>query len=409
MADGAADSPLDRDATIDAAWQRYQLKRGVVLASFVLVPVLLGLPLGVAFGLALFSATPAMGVLAAACAWVLASAVVPGTILVWLRVAREEDASLADLLRGMGRAPALFVLTALAGGVCALVSLLVESIPHAGAVGAVMTGALMLGLLVSLVWGSERLQFAAFFVVDCGMGPLQALRASWQATHGRAMQLWRIDLVLDREIMARTGRATSGSDVRGASAIVQALVYLQLAGRIPRIGPRFAPAVGPSLPSAPPRYSCPRCGGPVYTGHAADAAIDGCVACGGVWIDNATAQRLLNSHELNTRLLADSFSRMARHGHDPLPLVRCPVCAEVLERIVVVPAGGVAIDVCRTHGTWFDRDELRRVADALGPPPALAVENRSSTYAQGAVNIGKSAVLAIVAALASIEWRSGED
>jgi len=39
----------------------------------------------------------------------------------------------------------------------------------------------------------------------------------------------------------------------------------------------------------------------------------------------------------------------------------CPVCAMTLTQTSMA---GVTVDVCFAHGTWFDRDEVTRIAEA---------------------------------------------
>ena len=40
--------------------------------------------------------------------------------------------------------------------------------------------------------------------------------------------------------------------------------------------------------------------------------------------------------------------------------IPCPICHELMNRVNFANFSGVIVDVCREHGTWFDRDELRR-------------------------------------------------
>jgi len=44
--------------------------------------------------------------------------------------------------------------------------------------------------------------------------------------------------------------------------------------------------------------------------------------------------------------------------------VSCPTCAHEMERLEFAGITGVIVDVCRSHGIWFDRGELARVVDA---------------------------------------------
>ena len=87
----------------------------------------------------------------------------------------------------------------------------------------------------------------------------------------------------------------------------------------------------------------------------------GCGSCGGLWVGNELARRLLSQLEPEAIALADLASEHAR----PFPPVAkqpaCPVCQTAMRRITVAGTN-VEIDLCDTHGTWFDREELQVVA-----------------------------------------------
>jgi Zn-finger nucleic acid-binding protein len=43
----------------------------------------------------------------------------------------------------------------------------------------------------------------------------------------------------------------------------------------------------------------------------------------------------------------------------------CPVCKELMHRVNYANCSHVIVDVCQPHGTWFDRDELRRIVEFI--------------------------------------------
>ncbi len=45
--------------------------------------------------------------------------------------------------------------------------------------------------------------------------------------------------------------------------------------------------------------------------------------------------------------------------------IACPVCKQLMNRVNFAHCSNVVVDVCRTHGTWFDRDELRRIVEFI--------------------------------------------
>jgi Zn-finger nucleic acid-binding protein len=109
---------------------------------------------------------------------------------------------------------------------------------------------------------------------------------------------------------------------------------------------------------------CPRCQIQLFEGAAGGITMHACGGCGGVWLDNVSAQRLSQALPGEAVTLAESASRAGRTHVDTAALIPCPVCAKALSRTRVASAG-VDIDVCSAHGTWFDRDELQQVATAM--------------------------------------------
>ena len=52
-----------------------------------------------------------------------------------------------------------------------------------------------------------------------------------------------------------------------------------------------------------------------------------------------------------------------RHASTPpseptVRYARCPSCADIMTRMNFGRSSGIVVDVCRAHGTWFDRGEL---------------------------------------------------
>ncbi len=45
--------------------------------------------------------------------------------------------------------------------------------------------------------------------------------------------------------------------------------------------------------------------------------------------------------------------------------VPCPECKQLMNRINFARCSGVIVDVCKGHGTWFDRDELSRIIEFI--------------------------------------------
>ena len=45
--------------------------------------------------------------------------------------------------------------------------------------------------------------------------------------------------------------------------------------------------------------------------------------------------------------------------------VPCPQCGQLMNRINFARCSGVIVDICKGHGTWFDRDELSGIVQFI--------------------------------------------
>lgn len=151
---------------------------------------------------------------------------------------------------------------------------------------------------------------------------------------------------------------------------------------------------------------CPRCNGvlwgralPAGTGHA-------CGTCGGVWLDNAAAARMTEVLCSDTLAHADAGARLAQHAPDTRGALACPSCGATLERTTVGQTR-VEIDFCRAHGTWFDRDELGRVAQSYATARAYG-RHGSGALVGGAAVAGAAVAGTAVAGAAVLASQQNE-
>ena len=82
-----------------------------------------------------------------------------------------------------------------------------------------------------------------------------------------------------------------------------------------------------------------------------------------MWLDTAAASHITQVLCSETLAHAEAGARVARHPVDTRGDIACPTCGAVAQRSLAGQAR-VEIDVCPAHGTWFDRNELERVAQA---------------------------------------------
>ncbi len=116
-------------------------------------------------------------------------------------------------------------------------------------------------------------------------------------------------------------------------------------------------------PERPTELPCPRCRAPLFEGKAGSVRVHGCGACGGMWLSNALSRALVFRMEAVLVELSDRASGAAwGKTHDLSGTAYCPYDGLPLSRVT---ARGVTLDVCATHGTWFDAEEVRQVAEAF--------------------------------------------
>ena len=115
---------------------------------------------------------------------------------------------------------------------------------------------------------------------------------------------------------------------------------------------------------APP-LKCPRRCGDMRAVRFGGADMWECVTCSGLWIDRETVERLIAERLKPAPLLGTGIPRLKP---EPLKLQKvtyaaCPQCEKLMNRLNFARTSGIIVDVCGSHGTWFDADELRRVVE----------------------------------------------
>jgi Zn-finger nucleic acid-binding protein len=106
---------------------------------------------------------------------------------------------------------------------------------------------------------------------------------------------------------------------------------------------------------------CPACGATLTKADARYTVLT-CSTCGGVWTDKEATERVANVVDRELIEIAQGAAKSC--DGEPANIAptderACPICRKALIPIRHVR---VAIEVCREHGTWFDRDELGRMA-----------------------------------------------
>jgi Zn-finger nucleic acid-binding protein len=114
---------------------------------------------------------------------------------------------------------------------------------------------------------------------------------------------------------------------------------------------------------------CPRCKRDMTAITLGATAMRECEECEGLWVEVAAFKRICTDLEQHSAVLgvASPLTPKSVFGEE-LPkavYVPCPQCGQLMNRVNFAHCSGVIVDVCRVHGTWFDRDELRTIVEFI--------------------------------------------
>ena len=117
--------------------------------------------------------------------------------------------------------------------------------------------------------------------------------------------------------------------------------------------------------NAPPE-SCPRCQVTMETVQIGKNQLCECPKCEGIWADADSLQRICNDADQQRSVLGMASHLPPQDTQDierDIHYLPCPCCHELMNRVNFANCSHVIVDVCTKHGTWFDRDELRRMVE----------------------------------------------
>lgn len=132
------------------------------------------------------------------------------------------------------------------------------------------------------------------------------------------------------------------------------------------VSAEHCPACGAALAprqAADSGRPCPACPGALSVSRLGEVEVQGCAACGGLWLDREVFEQLGAARERQGAVLG-ALPPAEGPTSPILGEVRyrpCPACGQRMNRTNYARRSGVVLDVCRAHGLWFDKDELRRV------------------------------------------------
>jgi Zn-finger nucleic acid-binding protein len=187
------------------------------------------------------------------------------------------------------------------------------------------------------------------------------------------------DLVSSRHMEAGTFHCPScGAAIAGDSTLcaycgsqLQSVACASCFGMM-FVGSKFCPHCGAAAAvvghGTAADHPCPRCAEQhLSTVSVAGVALEECPGCGGLWVaagvfNQICADRATQEAAIAVPLPPVPSGSPVEHSARYL---KCPVCAELMNRFQFAERSGVVLDKCRDHGIWFDRDELRRVVEFI--------------------------------------------
>ncbi len=117
------------------------------------------------------------------------------------------------------------------------------------------------------------------------------------------------------------------------------------------------------------RRDCPRCLVELESVRVGATTLRECARCSGLWVDVAAFEHICADREQQSTVLgAASPVPQATKDFDGGKRVRyvpCPVCGQLMNRVNFARCSGVVVDVCKGHGTWFDRNELQQIVEFI--------------------------------------------
>ena len=114
-------------------------------------------------------------------------------------------------------------------------------------------------------------------------------------------------------------------------------------------------------------HPCPRCQSETKAVVIGKTDLRECARCEGIWADAAALQHIVMDREQQAAVLGVAMP-MPTPKSAPLEKIRylpCPVCKTLMHRVNFAKCSNVIVDVCKAHGTWFDKDELRRIIEFI--------------------------------------------
>jgi len=111
-------------------------------------------------------------------------------------------------------------------------------------------------------------------------------------------------------------------------------------------------------------------------------AVHECPDCAGLWLDVSSFERICADREQQAAVLGGASPapvQLASDVSSKITYVPCPECSQLMNRINFARCSGVIVDICKGHGTWFDRDELSHIVEFIRAGGLDAARSKEKT------------------------------
>jgi Zn-finger nucleic acid-binding protein len=113
---------------------------------------------------------------------------------------------------------------------------------------------------------------------------------------------------------------------------------------------------------------CPRCKVDMKSVAIGKTTVRECEHCFGLWLDVPSFEKICADREEQAAVLgmaSPAPQRQVSETSTRISYAPCPECSQLMNRVNFARCSGVVVDICKGHGTWFDRDELSRIVEFI--------------------------------------------
>ncbi len=110
---------------------------------------------------------------------------------------------------------------------------------------------------------------------------------------------------------------------------------------------------------------CPRCRIKLNPLELGKTNLNECPRCEGLWVDVGSFEKICADREQQSAVLGNAVTAAASTEVSKVKYVPCPDCSQLMNRMNFARCSGVIVDVCKRHGSWFDRNEISRIIEFI--------------------------------------------